>query len=189
MLKSIRENASNRFCADCGRSDPEWAVVNWGLVVCKDCSGVHRDLGVSYSKVRSLKMDEEIWTEDVVTFMQQFGEWFTNTRLYKRFSDRFSGRSVGPLVTFRGFLLLLSPLRLRLPCIRPCLLDYNLRVHIDIVWRGTSGVDLWVISFHLFISWIISHWEQGMKKEIKYGRRNLRLKSTLPPPIKSGKSS
>ena len=73
ILNAIRENASNRVCADCGRPDPEWAVVNWGLVVCKDCSGVHRDLGVSYSKVRSLKMDEDIWTDDVVLFMQKFG--------------------------------------------------------------------------------------------------------------------
>ena len=73
ILTAIRKNQSNRFCADCDRPDPEWAVVNWGLVVCKDCSGVHRDLGVSYSKVRSLKMDEDIWTEDVVTFMQTFG--------------------------------------------------------------------------------------------------------------------
>ena len=74
ILTAIRENSSNRVCADCGRPDPEWAVVNWGLVVCKDCSGVHRDLGVSYSKVRSLKMDEDIWTDDVVLFMQKFGK-------------------------------------------------------------------------------------------------------------------
>ena len=74
VLKAIRENASNRVCADCGRPDPEWAVVNWALVVCKDCSGVHRELGVSYSKVRSLKMDEDIWTPDVVSLMQKFGE-------------------------------------------------------------------------------------------------------------------
>ena len=33
-------------------SDPKWASINLGVVVCIKCSGSHRDLGVHISKVR-----------------------------------------------------------------------------------------------------------------------------------------
>ena len=37
--------------------DPDWASINLGALVCLDCSGVHRHLGVNISKVRSLTLD------------------------------------------------------------------------------------------------------------------------------------
>lgn len=58
VIKSILEH--NPFCAECERSNPppEWASLNLGCVVCIDCSGVHRALGVHISKMRSLKLDD-----------------------------------------------------------------------------------------------------------------------------------
>ncbi|EED95453.1 ArfGAP, partial [Thalassiosira pseudonana CCMP1335] len=44
-------------CADCGNVDPDWASLNLGVVLCIECSGVHRSLGVHVSKVRSLRLD------------------------------------------------------------------------------------------------------------------------------------
>ncbi|KAL7544128.1 hypothetical protein ACHAXR_013522 [Thalassiosira sp. AJA248-18] len=49
---------ANSVCADCGNLDPDWASLNLGVVVCIECSGVHRSLGVHVSKVRSLRLDE-----------------------------------------------------------------------------------------------------------------------------------
>eukprot|EP01041_Mallomonas_annulata_P003135 gene3135-6170_t len=49
---------SNSFCADCGKSDPDWVSLNLGCLVCIECSGVHRSLGVHISKVRSLTLDD-----------------------------------------------------------------------------------------------------------------------------------
>jgi len=48
----------NKFCADCGTvKDVTWIVINFGVVICIGCSGIHRGLGCHVSKVRSAKLD------------------------------------------------------------------------------------------------------------------------------------
>lgn len=49
---------SNLFCAECERDSPEWVSLNLGCLVCIDCSGVHRSMGVHISKMRSLTLDD-----------------------------------------------------------------------------------------------------------------------------------
>ena len=44
---------ANAICADCGSRDPDWVSVNLGVLLCIECSGVHRSLGVHVSKVRT----------------------------------------------------------------------------------------------------------------------------------------
>lgn len=44
---------ANPVCADCDNIDPDWASLNLGVVICIECSGVHRSLGVHVSKVRT----------------------------------------------------------------------------------------------------------------------------------------
>lgn len=46
---------ANTVCADCDNVDPDWASLNLGVVICIECSGVHRSLGVHVSKV-SIRM-------------------------------------------------------------------------------------------------------------------------------------
>ncbi|CAF92925.1 unnamed protein product, partial [Tetraodon nigroviridis] len=66
VAEQIWAEPSNSFCADCGIPKPEWAAINLCVVICNQCAGEHRGLGPSISKVRSLKMDRKVWTEELV---------------------------------------------------------------------------------------------------------------------------
>ena len=62
VLSQLQKNLANKVCADCCARDPEWGVINLGIMVCIKCSGVHRSFGTHLSKVRSIGLDEEIWS-------------------------------------------------------------------------------------------------------------------------------
>ena len=38
-------------------SDPEWLSVNLGVLVCLECCGMHRDMGVHISRMQSIVID------------------------------------------------------------------------------------------------------------------------------------
>lgn len=70
----------NAQCCDCRGSDPRWASINLGITLCIECSGVHRSLGVHYSKVRSLTLDA--WETENVKVMMELGNEVVN-RIYE----------------------------------------------------------------------------------------------------------
>uniref|UniRef100_A0A8D2D680 Arf-GAP with Rho-GAP domain, ANK repeat and PH domain-containing protein 1 n=1 Tax=Sciurus vulgaris TaxID=55149 RepID=A0A8D2D680_SCIVU len=73
VAERIWAAAPNRFCADCGAAQPDWASINLCVVICKRCAGEHRGLGAGVSKVRSLKMDRKVWTETLIELFLQLG--------------------------------------------------------------------------------------------------------------------
>ena len=68
--------AGNTECADCGMKDPAWASINLGILVCIECSGVHRNLGSHISKVRSLDLDS--WSSVNVKTLENIGNTKAN---------------------------------------------------------------------------------------------------------------
>ncbi|KAI9125980.1 hypothetical protein K1719_003398 [Acacia pycnantha] len=75
----LRRVCGNDICADCGAPEPDWASLNLGVLVCIECSGVHRNLGVHISKVRSLTLDVKVWEPSVISLFQSLGNTFANS--------------------------------------------------------------------------------------------------------------
>ncbi|XP_078071834.1 arf-GAP with Rho-GAP domain, ANK repeat and PH domain-containing protein 2 isoform X2 [Mustelus asterias] len=78
VAEKIWFNESNRNCADCRAPDPEWASINLGVVICKKCAGQHRSLGSNISKIRSLKLDTSIWSNELVELFIVVGNKMAN---------------------------------------------------------------------------------------------------------------
>lgn len=69
----------NDTCAECGSPEPDWASLNIGILICIECSGVHRNLGVHISKVRSLTLDVKVWEPIIMELFQALGNSYCNS--------------------------------------------------------------------------------------------------------------
>jgi Arf-GAP/SH3 domain/ANK repeat/PH domain-containing protein len=80
LLQTIRDaDQGNHWCADCGSSSKvEWVSINLGIVLCIECSGIHRSLGTHISKVRSLTLDIHSFSNDIVEILLQVGNRVSN---------------------------------------------------------------------------------------------------------------
>ncbi|KAL4639965.1 stromal membrane-associated protein 1 isoform X2 [Arapaima gigas] len=73
LAKMLREE-DNKYCADCEAKGPRWASWNLGVFICIRCAGIHRNLGVHISRVKSVNLDQ--WTPEQIQSVQEMG----NTR-------------------------------------------------------------------------------------------------------------
>ncbi|OJJ36800.1 hypothetical protein ASPWEDRAFT_26251 [Aspergillus wentii DTO 134E9] len=80
LLQAVRDaDQGNNWCADCGSaSKVEWVSINLGIVLCIECSGIHRSLGTHISKIRSLTLDVNSFSNDIVEILLQIGNRVSN---------------------------------------------------------------------------------------------------------------
>lgn len=81
-VAALRALPGNDRCCDCGAADTAWVLANKGGLICIDCSGVHRQMGVTVSKVRSFELDQ--WSEAALGFLERTGNVVLNERLEHR---------------------------------------------------------------------------------------------------------
>ncbi|AQK40489.1 ADP-ribosylation factor GTPase-activating protein AGD3, partial [Zea mays] len=90
----LRKVDGNNMCANCGASEPDWASLNPGALLCIECSGVHRNLGVHISKVRSLTLDVRVWEPSVINLFQSLSNMFVNSIWEETLPDDNSSNSM-----------------------------------------------------------------------------------------------
>ncbi|KAG6449306.1 hypothetical protein O3G_MSEX005976 [Manduca sexta] len=71
ILMQMLKDEDNKYCVDCDAKGPRWASWNLGIFLCIRCAGIHRNLGVHISKVKSVNLDS--WTPEQVVSLQQMG--------------------------------------------------------------------------------------------------------------------
>ncbi|XP_045467912.1 centaurin-gamma-1A isoform X2 [Harmonia axyridis] len=77
-ILSIRTRVpGNGCCVDCDAPNPDWASLNLGVLMCIECSGVHRNLGSHISRVRSLDLDK--WPPGHLSVMLAIGNTLANS--------------------------------------------------------------------------------------------------------------
>ncbi|KAF3940246.1 hypothetical protein ABW19_dt0207702 [Dactylella cylindrospora] len=81
LLQMVRDaDPTNSSCADCGSQvKTEWVSINLGIVLCIECSGIHRSLGTHISKIRSLTLDVTSFTPDLTELLVKIGNKVSNS--------------------------------------------------------------------------------------------------------------
>uniref|UniRef100_A0A3P8TMZ3 ArfGAP with SH3 domain, ankyrin repeat and PH domain 2b n=1 Tax=Amphiprion percula TaxID=161767 RepID=A0A3P8TMZ3_AMPPE len=57
IVGEVKRMSGNDGCCDCGAASPTWLSTNLGVLICIECSGIHREMGVHYSRIQSLDLD------------------------------------------------------------------------------------------------------------------------------------
>ncbi|XP_067164060.1 arf-GAP with SH3 domain, ANK repeat and PH domain-containing protein 1-like [Apteryx mantelli] len=58
IIEEVKCVPGNRECCDCSAPDPTWLSINLGILICIECSGIHREMGVHLSRIQSLSLDK-----------------------------------------------------------------------------------------------------------------------------------
>ncbi|XP_037035778.1 arfGAP with SH3 domain, ANK repeat and PH domain-containing protein isoform X3 [Bradysia coprophila] len=91
VIKYVQNLPGNDQCCDCGsKNDVTWISLNFGVLVCIQCSGVHRDLGVHHSRIQSLTLD------NLTTAQLLIGRAMGNTQLNEVMEATLGKLKLGP---------------------------------------------------------------------------------------------
>lgn len=77
IMSRAKSRATTDVCGDCGLQDPSFCSLNRGILLCSDCSSVHRSLGRHISIIKSLKQGS--WSPSVLNYINQINAHGANS--------------------------------------------------------------------------------------------------------------
>jgi stromal membrane-associated protein len=87
VLETLLKREENRECADCNSRTPRWASTTFGSFVCLRCSGMHRQLQVHITKVKSVNLDK--WQPDIIEQYKHINNIIVNSYWEARMPKHF----------------------------------------------------------------------------------------------------
>ncbi|XP_055690665.1 ARF GTPase-activating protein Git isoform X2 [Lutzomyia longipalpis] len=76
-MSRIISRIDMEVCGDCGASDPAWASINKGILLCGECCSIHRSLGRHISQVKSLRQGK--WSPSVLNLVNSLNSHGANS--------------------------------------------------------------------------------------------------------------
>ncbi|XP_042189677.1 stromal membrane-associated protein 1 isoform X3 [Callorhinchus milii] len=98
ILSKLLREEDNKYCADCEAKGPRWASWNLGVFICIRCAGIHRNLGVHISRVKSVNLDQ--WTPEQIQCMQDMGNTRARHQYEKNLPENFRRPQTDQAVEF-----------------------------------------------------------------------------------------
>ncbi|KAM8714536.1 hypothetical protein ACLKA7_014630 [Drosophila subpalustris] len=92
-MSRSKSRLQTEVCGDCGATDPSWASINRGILLCADCCSVHRSLGRHISIVKSLRQGN--WEPSVLNFVNSLNAHGANSVWEHHLLDGSSNSSGG----------------------------------------------------------------------------------------------
>lgn len=71
LFSKILKLPGNDSCFECDKRGPDWASLGFGVLICLECAGRHRALGVHITLVRSMNLDS--WTPEYMALLKHGG--------------------------------------------------------------------------------------------------------------------
>lgn len=86
LFDELLSRVDNAQCADCGDMAPKWVSTAFGVFICNNCAGHHRNLGTTITKVRSVKLDT--WSLNQIKQIQSVGNCKANAYWEARLTSK-----------------------------------------------------------------------------------------------------